>query len=214
MISLKNVCLKFTKEFFALKDVSFEVNKGESVALLGGEDSGKTSLLRVLAKLEKITSGEIYIKDIPLKKLDFKNDISMGYFPATPVFMERKTVKENLEFVLKDRGYTKYEIEEKINEALIAYDLAKIKDEKVKNLELKEKYMLALIRLSFRNLEIVLIDNVFDRVDEAFRNDLIDLFNKMFIQQGVTSLIATTDLEIANKLCSRTIKFNYGCVEE
>ena len=111
MISVKNVCLKFTKEFYALFDVSFEIKKGESVALLGGEDSGKTSMLRVLCKLEDINSGEIYIKGIPLKKLDFKNDISMGYFPQTPVFMERKTVKENLEFVLKDRGFTKYEIE-------------------------------------------------------------------------------------------------------
>lgn len=70
-------------------------------------------MLRVLCKLEDFNSGEIYIKGIPLKKLDFKNDISMGYFPQTPVFMERKTVKENLEFVLKDRGFTKYEIEEK-----------------------------------------------------------------------------------------------------
>ena len=93
MISVKNVCLKFTKEFYALYDVSFDIQKGESVALLGGEDSGKTSMLRVLCKLEDINSGEIYIKGIPLKKLDFKNDISMGYFPQTPVFMERKLSK-------------------------------------------------------------------------------------------------------------------------
>lgn len=214
MISVKNVCLKFTKEFYALFDVSFEIKKGESVVLLGGEDSGKTSMLRVLCKLEDFNSGEIYIKGIPLKKLDFKNDISMGYFPQTPVFMERKTVKENLEFVLKDRGFTKYEIEEKINEALILFDLAKYKDEKIKKLSLFEKYMIALIRLSFRKLDVLLINNVFDQVENDEREKLIKLFDDMFVKSGVTCLIATTSEEIANRLCSRTIKFNNGQVED
>ena len=190
MISVKNVCLKFTKEFYALFDVSFEIKKGESVALLGGEDSGKTSMLRVLCKLEDFNSGEIYIKGIPLKKLDFKNDISMGYFPQTPVFMERKTVKENLEFVLK------------------------YKDEKIKKLSLFEKYMIALIRLSFRKLDVLLINNVFDQVENDEREKLIKLFDDMFVKSGVTCLIATTSEEIANRLCSRTIKFNNGQVED
>ncbi len=213
MISLKNVCLKYTKEFFALNDVTFDVKKGESVALLGEEDSGKTSVLRILCKLEDINSGEVYVRDIPIKKLDFKNDISMGYFPQTPVFMERKTVKQNLEYVLKDRGFTKYEIEQKINEALISYDLSKYVDEKVKNLNLFEKYLIALIRLSFRKLDVVLINNVFDCVKPEQKEQLISLFKKMFVDEGVTCLIATTKQEIADTLCSRIIRFKNGQVE-
>lgn len=214
MIKVKNLCLKFTKEFFALNDVSFEVAKGESVALLGQEDSGKTSLLRVLAKLETPNSGEVYVRDIALKKLDFKNDISMGYIPSTPVFMERKTVKQNLEYVLKGRGFNKYEIEQKINEALIEYDLAKVKDQKVKSLNLFDKYLISIIRLTFRKLDVLLVNNIFDNVKEDEKEKLIELFDKLFIKENVTCLVATTDENIASRLCSRTIKFKFGAIED
>ena len=92
MIRVKNLCLKYTKEYYALYDVSFEVKKGESVALFGEEYSGKTSMLRVLAGLEDPNSGEVYVKDVPLKKIDFSCDVEMGYIPATPVFFPKKTV--------------------------------------------------------------------------------------------------------------------------
>ncbi|MGN1162994.1 MAG: hypothetical protein ACI4T2_03685, partial [Christensenellales bacterium] len=114
---------------------------------------------------------------------------------------------------LKDRGFTKYEIEEKINDALISFDLAKYKDEKVKKLTLFEKYLIALIRLSFRKLDVILINNVFDQVKSDEKEKLINLIDDMFVKTGVTCLIATTSEEIANRLCSRIIKFNNGQVE-
>ena len=103
MILVKNLSLKFTKEFYALYDVNLEIKTGEAVALLGEEHSGKTTLLRVLCKLEKDFTGEVYIKDIPLKKVDFSLDVNMGYIPAAPVFFEKKTVYQNLHALLKSR---------------------------------------------------------------------------------------------------------------
>ena len=86
MIKIKDLYLKYTREFFALYDININIAEGEKVALVGEDESGKTSLLRILAKFEKITKGEVYIRDIPLDKLNYKTDISAGYIPATPIF--------------------------------------------------------------------------------------------------------------------------------
>ena len=72
MLSIKNLNLKYTKEFHALEDICLDVAVGESVAFVGENNSGKTTLLRVIAKLEEPDSGEVYINKIPLKKIDFK----------------------------------------------------------------------------------------------------------------------------------------------
>ncbi len=213
MLEVKNLFLKFTREYFALYDINLKVEQGESVALVGEDESGKTTLLRVLAKLEKPTKGEVYIKDIPLKKLNYKTDISAGYVPATPVFLEKKTVYENFKYILKKRGVSSSELENKINQTLIDYSLEKLKDTKVKDLSLDEKYVLSFIRLMFRELELLMIDNIFDGIGEATKEVIIDLI-KGLKKKGTTLLIATTKPEIAQKLCKRNVYFKNGSVVE
>lgn len=213
MLEVKNLFLKFTREYFALYDINLKVEQGESVALVGEDESGKTTLLRVLAKLEKPTKGEVYIKDIPLKKLNYKTDISAGYVPATPVFLEKKTVYENFKYILKERGVSSSELENKINQTLIDYSLEKLKDTKVKDLSLDEKYVLSFIRLMFRELELLMIDNIFDGIGEATKEVIIDLI-KGLKKKGTTLLIATTKPEIAQKLCKRNVYFKNGSVVE
>ncbi len=213
MIKVKNLCLKYTKEYYALYDVSFEVKKGESVALLGEENSGKTSMLRVLAGLEKPNSGEVYIKDVPLKKIDFSCDVEMGYIPATPVFFPKKTVYENLKYILKTRKYSNSEIEEKINELLINYNMEKLRDEKVCNLTLFEQYVLSIARLSFRKLDIILIDNIFEKLQPEQLEIIESMIVKEYVQNKVTTLVATTSEDIAKILTKRTIRFNLGSIE-
>lgn len=214
MILVKNLCLKFTKEFYALFDINFEIKKGEAVSFLGEEHSGKTTLLRVLSKLEKDYTGEVYVKNISLKKLDFAVDVNMGYIPATPVFFEKKTVYENLQYLLKQRKIGNSEREEKINKLLIDFNLEKLRDEKVKNLSLFEKYILSIARLSLRELEIVLIDNIFENLSEEEYEKICELVKKQFLGKKVTTIVATTSQKIAKDLTKRTIKFKLGSIEE
>lgn len=214
MILVKNLSLKFTKEFYALYDVNLEIKKGEAVALLGEEHSGKTTLLRVLCKLEKDFTGEVYIKDIPLKKVDFSLDVNMGYIPAAPVFFEKKTVYQNLQALLKSRKINKSQREEKINKLLIEYNLEKFRDEKVKNLSLFEKYVLSIARLSLREIELVLIDNIFENLSQEEYEKICELIKKQFLQNKVTTVIATTSPSVAKDLTKRTIKFKLGSITE
>lgn len=214
MILVKNLSLKFTKEFYALYDVNLEIKKGEAVALLGEEHSGKTTLLRVLCKLEKDFTGEVYIKDIPLKKVDFSLDVNMGYIPAAPVFFEKKTVYQNLQALLKSRKINKSQREEKINKLLIEYNLEKFRDEKVENLSLFEKYILSIARLSLREIELVLIDNIFEKLSQEEYEKICELIKKQFLKNKVTTVIATTSPSVAKDLTKRTIKFKLGSITE
>ncbi len=214
MILVKNLSLKFTKEFYALFEINLEIKKGEAVALLGEEHSGKTTLLRVLSKLEKDYTGEVYIKNIPLKKVDFSVDVNMGYIPAAPVFLEKKTVYQNLQELLKSRKINKSQREEKINKLLIEYNLEKYRDEKVKNLSLFEKYILSIARLSLREIEIVLIDNIFENLSEEEYEKVCELIKKQFLQNKVTTVVATTSSSVAKDLTKRTIKFKLGSIME
>ena len=209
MIRIKNLFLRYTREFYALYDINIDIASGESVAFVGEDESGKTSLLRILAKLEKHTKGEVYIKDIPIEKLNYKTDINAGYVPASPVFLEKKSVYENFKYILKGWELTDKEIENKINNTIIEYSLEKIKDTKLKDLTLEEKYVLSLIRLTLRdNLELLMIDNIFDKISEPTKEVVFSLIKQLNTKK-TTLIVATTKEEIANALCRRKIYFKY-----
>lgn len=213
MVKVKNLFLKYTREFYALYDINLNIEDGEAVAFVGEDESGKTSLLRVLAKLEKATKGEVYIKNIPLEKVNFRTDLQAGYVPATPVFLEKKSVYENFKYILKGWGLTESEIENKINSVIIDFAIEKIKDTKIKELSLEEKYVLSLIRLSLRELDLLMVDNIFDKLSEATMEVVVDLIKKLKTKK-TTLIVATTKPEIAQKFAKKMIYFKNGSIVE
>ena len=213
MLSIKNLTLKYTKEFPALDDISLDVAVGESVAFVGELNSGKTTLLRVIAKLEEPDSGEVYINKIPLKKIDFKTDLSVGYVPYCPVFLENKTVYENFRYILNKKGDRPSDAEKMINNAIIDFSLEKIRDAKVKNIRKEDKYILSLIRLTFRPLDLLLVDNIFDEISDVYIDAILSMIKKLK-GPDTTLILACTRPEIAEKLCKRKIYFEHGKVVE
>ena len=213
MVEVKNLFLKYTREYYALYDINLNIEDGEAVAFVGEDESGKTSLLRVLAKLEKATKGEVYIRDIPLEKVNFRTDLQAGYVPATPVFLEKKSVYENFKYILKGWGLTESEIENKINNVIIEFAIEKIKDTKIKDLSLEEKYVLSLIRLSLRELDLLMVDNIFDKLSEATMEVVVDLIKKLNTKK-TTLIVATTKPEIAQKFAKKMIYFKNGSIVE
>ena len=213
MLSVKNLNLKYTKEFHALEDISFDVAVGESVAFVGELNSGKTTLLRVLAKLEEPDSGEVYINKIPLKKVDFKTDLSVGYVPYCPSFLENKTVYENFRYLLNKKGVKPAEAEKIINNAIIDFSLEKIRDERVKNIRKEDKYILSLIRLTSRPLDLLLVDNIFDEISDVYVDAILSMIKKLK-GPDTTLIVACSRPEIAEKVCKRKIYFEHGKIIE
>ena len=213
MISFVNVSVKYTKEFFALSNVSLNAERGEIVALCGPVDSGKTCLLRLLAGLEKPDSGEIYIDNTPINKVDYKTDYSVGYIPYKANFFDKKTVYDNLKYVLDIRKTTHEQVEEKINKAIIDFKLEKITQEKIYKLSLFQKYLVSIARLSFRKLDLVMIDNIFEELTDEEIKELAKLFKKYFVNKNTLVLFATSNEELAKKFATRVIKLEYGVIK-
>ena len=132
MLKVKSIFVSFTKEYYTLNDLSLNLASGEKLIIVGNKESGRTALLRVLLRLEPISKGEIFFKNISLDKVDFQNDISVGYLPASPAFMEKKTVVDNIEYIIKLRTKDKAYIAAKTQNALVEYGLDYIKKKKVK----------------------------------------------------------------------------------
>lgn len=215
MISFSNVFVKYTKEFYALSNINFEADKGEVVALIGPKDSGKTCMLRLLAGLEKQDKGEVYIKNIPLDKVDYSVDVSVGYIPYKASFLDKKSVYDNLKYILEVRKTDKSLLEEKINQAIIDFKLESIAQEKVYKLSLYEKYLVSVARLSFRNqLDLVLIDNIFEELSPNEIKELLKLFKKYFVKSNTLLIIATSDEQIANSIATKKVFLKYGTIDK
>lgn len=212
MICISNATLKYTKEFCAINNVSLDIAKGEVVALYGPKDSGKSCLIRLCAGLEKLTSGEIYIKNIPVSKLDTENDISIGYLPWKGSFFENKTVYENILYVLKVRKMPKQEHENIINKLLIDYKIEKLKDIKVKDLSMYDRYYVSLARLSVRKIELLLIDNIFEELDEKETKALMSVIKKDYVKNGTTIVYATSDEKVAESISTKVVKLSDGVI--
>ena len=214
MIEIKNLYLKFIREYYALYNINLTINDGDCVAFVGKEHSGRTTLLRVIAGLEKFDKGEVFINDRSITNIDFKCDTQLGYIPEVPVFFENKTVEQNLKYVLEERKLGKNEIAEKINKALINFNIEKYKDIKIKDLDLYEKYLISFVRLSLRELNYLLVDNIFNKLTEEEGDALLALIKDIFVSKNITTIIVADRYEKVKSLCKTCVYFESGSIVE
>ena len=100
-----------------------------------------------------------------------------------------------------------------INNAIIDFSLERIRDEKIKNIRKEDKYVLSLIRLSFRKLDLLLVDNIFDEISEVYTDAILSLIKRLK-ESDTTLILCCTRPEIAEKICKRKIYFEHGKVVE
>ena len=101
----------------------------------------------------------------------------------------------------------------KINKALIDFKIEKYKDIKIKDLDLYEKYLISFIRLSLRDLKILLIDNIFNSLSEEESLDFIGLIKDVFLSKNITTIVVSDTYSLVSSICSREIHFVSGSIE-
>ena len=216
MIELKNVYLGYNKEYYALFDINLKFQKGDRAVIVDENGSGKTSLLRVIAGLENVQKGEVYIDNTPLKNIDFSKDVSLGYLSSKPIFYENKTVLKNLMWALKIRGEEKEKQEEKALAVLKEYDIEHLKDEKVGRLCKSDRRLVQIARLALRPLDILLCDE-FDLQDNTqITEDMIKAQKKLIDAEHKDKIviIACENIGCFKDIINREIKMVSGSIEK
>ena len=214
MLNISHLYVSFVKEYYTLNDINLELNNGQKLIIVGSKESGRTAFLRTLLGLENIAKGDIAYNNIPIEKIDFKNDISLGYIPAIPSFLERKTVMQNIEYILKIRKENVKFQQAKINNALTEYGLNYIKNKKVIELSYLDRIKLAIARLSVRNIDILYVDDIFVNLSSLERSKVIKFIKELIKINNCTSIIMTENEDVANEFGYRKKYLVYGSLSD
>ena len=203
--SLKSAALNlFNKREFeifnALKDVSFEVKKGEFLGIIGKNGSGKSTLLKILAGIYVPDAGKITING----KLSPFLELGVGFNPAL-------TGRENIFLGGTILGLTRKQVEEKYDDIVKFSELEEFIDMKLKNYSSGMQVRLAFALSVNVHAEILLMDEVLSVGDSNFQQKCIDKFEE-YKKNGKTVLLVTHDIGAVRQYCDRAILLRKGNV--
>jgi len=214
MITLTNVFLAYSKEFFALYDINLTLKKGDRLGIIGNEGSGRTSLLRAIAGLEPNASGELYIKDIAIKKVDFSTDVSLAFLSSKPVFMERKSVYENLSYIAAGRIKDRDACAKLVNDTLIRFGILSLSGTRVDILTDAERKVVQIARAGLRDLDILLVDNGFEHLSPEDSALVLTKMKILTTNKDLTLIIATALPKALKGLVTDTKHMTFGSLTD
>ncbi|WP_125775433.1 ABC transporter ATP-binding protein [Antribacter gilvus] len=185
----------------AIQDLSFDVNAGELVCVVGPSGAGKTTLLRILAGLLPATSGEVtlggtVVKGPPPGMAVVLQEYGRSLFPWM-------TVEKNVELPLKEKGVAKAERKRLVQEALEAVSLADAGKSYPWQLSGGMQQRVAIARAVAYEPQVLLMDEPFAAVDAQTRLELEDLVRALWRRLGVTVIFVTHDIDEAVYLGER-----------
>lgn len=177
-ITAKYITKVFDGEVYALDGFSVDIKRGSVVAVLGESGCGKTTLLRLLAGLEKPTAGELYFDGVLFKDLPVKQRDTAAVFQEY-ILYPKMTVWENVVTALERYELSREEEETRVREVLIDLELIEFKNQLPRFLSGGQQQRVALARAIVRNPSLLLFDEPLSNVAEDKRADYIKLVLKV-----------------------------------
>lgn len=202
--NLKEYLIKFVRrdlkydEFWALKDIDFEIKKGERLGVLGLNGSGKSTLLKVVSGVLKPSVGSVQTKGIVAPLLELGAGFSAEY-----------TGRENIYLYGAVLGYTKEFLDEKFDEIVDFSGLGEFIEVPLKNYSSGMKARLGFSIATVVEPDILILDEVLSVGDKKFRRKSEKKIMSMF-DRGVTVLFVSHSLEQVCRLCDRAIILDSG----
>jgi energy-coupling factor transport system ATP-binding protein len=197
----------------ALKNITFEVCKGEIIALMGDNGSGKTTLVKILSGLLEPDTGEVHAERIPLRKLDRKTiarKISVVFQNPNHQIFERTVWKEQT-LTLDVLGLTNEIYVEQSEAYLRAANLDNYKERNPFSLSHGQKRRLNVSSVATHNPDVFLFDEPFIGQDHEGRAFIVDIISNK-VRNGGAAVVITHDPNFALHFCTRTIFMDQGSI--
>jgi len=189
-----------TEEFWALKNISFEVTQGEVLGIIGRNGAGKSTLLKILSRITEPTTGKIHIKGRVASLLE----VGTGFHPEL-------TGRENIFLNGAVLGMSRAEIRKKFDEIVAFAEIAKFLDMPVKRYSSGMYVRLAFSVAAHLEPDILVVDEVLGVGDAEFRKKSLGKMGQV-AGQGRTVLFVSHNLDAISNLCERTIWVDKGII--
>jgi sulfate transport system ATP-binding protein len=200
-------------EFTALEDVSIEVAAGSLTALLGPSGGGKSTLLRVIAGLERPDAGRVLIEGEDMTRRPAQKR-EVGFVFQHYAAFKHMTVRENVAFGLRIRKRPRNEIRDRVNELLDLVQLTGLAERYPAQLSGGQRQRMALARALAVEPKVLLLDEPFGALDARVRKELRAWLRRLHEEVHVTTIFVTHDQEEAMELADQIVLMNAGHVEQ
>ncbi|MCL2111242.1 MAG: sn-glycerol-3-phosphate ABC transporter ATP-binding protein UgpC [Clostridiales bacterium] len=212
-ISVRHVYKTYPGDVTAVKDCNLEIADKEFLILVGPSGCGKSTTLRMIAGLEEISEGEIYIGDRLINNVPAKDrDIAMVF--QNYALYPHMTVYKNMGFALEMRKTPMDEIDRRVREAAKILDIEHLLDRKPKALSGGQRQRVALGRAMVRNPAVFLLDEPLSNLDAKLRASMRTELTKLHKKLGTTFVYVTHDQVEAMTMGDRIVVMHNGVVQQ
>ncbi len=211
-VILENVSKNFGKKEI-LKDISLEIKNGEFVVLVGASGYGKSTLLRMIAGLEKQTKGNIKIGDKIVNNVSPKDRNIAMVFQSYALY-PHLNVRENIALGLKVRHVAKCEIERRISRAVEILKLEDYLNARPKELSGGQRQRVALARAIVREPDVFLMDEPLSNLDAKLRTEMRAQIKKLHQKLKTTFIYVTHDQTEALTMGDKIVVLNEGIIQQ
>lgn len=212
-LSLRGIYKKYPGGVVAVSDFNLEIADKEFIILVGPSGCGKSTTLRMIAGLEEITEGDLYIGDRRVNDVVPKDrDIAMVF--QNYALYPHMTVFENMAFGLKLRKTPKDEIKRRVEEAARILDITYLLDRKPKALSGGQRQRVALGRAIVREPQVFLLDEPLSNLDAKLRAQMRTEITKLHQRLGTTFIYVTHDQVEAMTMGTRIVVMKDGFIQQ
>lgn len=213
MIKFIDVSKSYDNKEYVIKNFNMTVNDNEFIVVVGSSGCGKTTLVRMLAGLEKITSGSIYINDTLINDVE-PSKRGISFMQQNSKLFPHLNIYDNIKLGLEAKKIDKNIIDSKINEIAEMLSIKPLLKRKPSEVSGGEAQRCALARMLVLDNDILIYDEPLSSLDTNLRNDLKNDIKKIHELSKKTTIYITHDKEEALSLADRIILINKGDIIE